>query len=176
MQGGMAGAVPGSVEGGTSKEPAGLTSVSPWVSRQSEHRPLKKRCNPKRAGKAGAQFFRKYVADASGESRFRATGGGFRHFARSMAPPSEPLPAAHLPKHATCVCVRAVTLYGAQRQRMLRSGAPSHRTTDSEYAAWIDVPAAATPGTSIALGAVGLTGNKYGPIHITRRCLPRDGF
>src|SRR5439155_25067576 len=44
-------------EGGTSKEPAGLASVRPWVSCQFEHRPRKKRRNPKRAGKAGAQFF-----------------------------------------------------------------------------------------------------------------------
>jgi hypothetical protein len=44
-------------EGGTSKEPAGLTSISPWVSRQLEHRPRGTRCNPQKAGKAGAQIF-----------------------------------------------------------------------------------------------------------------------
>ena len=158
MQGGMAGAIARSLEGGTSKEPAGLTSVSPWVSRQSEHRPLKKRCNPKRAGKAGAQFFRNqgHPGDWVPLSAFCLA----LRFGPRQASISPPLPRI---RSSVCVCVRAVTLYGAQRQRKLHSRAPSHRTTDSEYEAWVDVPGAATPGTSIALGSVGLTGHTHGP-------------
>ena len=165
MQGGMAGAIAWSTEGGTSKEPAGLTSVSPWVSRQSEHRPLRKRCNPKESWQGRGSIFSEIGAS-------RRLGVPFPHaaFAWRFRPrparvvPSRPPP---LPRRrsAVCVCVRGVTLYGAQRQRKLRSHTPSHRTTDSEYAAWIDVPPTDIPGTSIALGAVGLTGNAYGPSH-----------
>jgi len=159
----MAGAIACRVEGGTSKEPAGLTSVSPWVSRQSEHRPLRKRCNPKRAGKAGAQFFCPRSSFASPLGRL----------GRPSRPPDAPTGLRQSQRSALGECGHVVTLYGAQRRTPRHAQASFDPPIDCGSMACDPVDPATTHGTSLALRSAGSTGPTWSQ---SIRFKPRDGF